>query len=29
MNLTYNFEVSLNFAGFRRFRSQQRLHEWR
>jgi len=30
MTLTgYKFELSRNFAGFYRFRSQQRLNEWR
>jgi len=25
----YEFEFSENFAGFRRFRTQQQLNEWR
>jgi len=25
----YNIEFSENFAGFRRFRTQQRINEWR
>jgi len=25
----YNFEFSENFSGFRRFRTQQQLNEWR
>jgi len=25
----YQFEFSVNFSGFRRFRTQQQLNEWR
>jgi len=25
----HKFEFSVNFAGFRRFRTQQQLNEWR
>jgi len=25
----YKFEFSVNFSGFRRFRTQQQLNEWR